>query len=212
MLQLKEQCKENNRTHLKIVGENSDFRDVNTSEEEFTLVDQDLLLVFKENPTLGFEQIVKKYQERIYWQIRRLTKTHDDTQDVMQNVFIKAWKGLPKFREEANLYTWLYRIAFNESHTFLTKSNKHRTLDMDPPLFENQLLTNGKDISGDEIEEALNKALDTLPEKQRQVFELKYYDDLKFKEISEITGTTVGGLKASYHLAAKKIEEFLKNI
>ncbi|MEO9531647.1 MAG: sigma-70 family RNA polymerase sigma factor [Crocinitomicaceae bacterium] len=197
---------------MKIVGENSGFQEENASEEEFQLVDQDLLQAFKDNPEVGFQKIVKKYQERIYWQIRRLTKTHDDTQDVMQNVFIKAWKGLPNFREEANLYTWLYRIAFNESHTFLTKSNKRRTVDLDPPLFENKILTDGKDISGEEIEAALNKALETLPEKQRQVFELKYYDELKFKEIAEITGTSVGGLKASYHLAAKKIEEYLKNI
>lgn len=197
---------------MKIVGNDNDSTEKISSEEEFKLVDQELLNTFKANPEIGFKQIVKKYQERIYWQIRRFTKNHDDTQDVMQNVFIKAWKGLPNFREEANLYSWIYRIAFNESHTFMSKQQKRQTVDMDPPLFENQLLTEGKDISGEEIEAALLKALETLPEKQRQVFEMKYFDDLKFKEIAEITGTSVGGLKASYHLAAKKIEEVLKSI
>lgn len=173
-------------------------------------MDKDLLDKYKSDPQIGFQLIVKKYQERVYWQIRRLTKNHQDTEDIMQNVFIKAWNGLENFREESNLYTWLYRIAFNETHTFLAKSSKQRTVDMDPPAFENKVSTEGKDISGEEIEAALNKALEELPEKQRQVFELKYFQELKFQEISEILGTSVGGLKASYHHAVKKIEEFIK--
>jgi RNA polymerase sigma factor (sigma-70 family) len=181
-------------------------------EEKKQIVDKDLLDKYKSDPHLGFQLIVKKYQERIYWQIRRLTKNHQDAEDVMQNVFIKAWKGLENFREEANLYTWLYRIAFNETHTFLTKNNKRSTVDIDPPAFENKISTEGREVSGEEIEDALNKALDTLPEKQRQVFELKYFQELKFQEISDMLGTSVGGLKASYHLAAKKIEEFIKAI
>ncbi|MFT4600469.1 MAG: RNA polymerase sigma-70 factor (ECF subfamily) [Arenicella sp.] len=200
----KEQCNANS-DHLKIVEDNSE-------EEKSALVDQGILAEYKENPNKGFQKIVKKYQERIYWQIRRLTKNHQDAEDVMQNVFIKAWNGLPKFREEANLYTWLYRIAFNEAHTFLAKSNKMISVDLDPPLFENRLSTNGEDISGEEIEAILYKALETLPEKQKQVFNLKYFDELKFREISEMLGTSVGGLKASYHLAVKKIEEILKKI
>lgn len=175
-------------------------------------MDQELLDKYKENPQLGFQLIVKKYQERIYWQIRRLTKNHQDAEDVMQNVFIKVWNGLENFRADANLYTWMYRIAFNETHTFLTKNNKRKTVDLDPPLFENKItVEGGKDLSGEEIEALLNKALNELPEKQRQVFELKYFDELKFKEISELLGTSVGGLKASYHLAVKKIEEYLKD-
>lgn len=174
-------------------------------------MDQDLLDKYQENPQVGFQMIVQKYQERVYWQIRRLTKNHQDTEDVMQNVFIKVWKGLEKFRADSNLYTWIYRIAFNETHTFLTKNNKRQTVDMDPPLFENNVSVEaGKDLSGDEIEAILNKALDELPEKQRQVFELKYFEEMKFKDISELLGTSVGGLKASYHLAVKKIEEYLK--
>lgn len=191
--------------HLKIVGNDS-------ADEQPVLVDKDLLDEFKINPSIAFEKIVKKYQERVYWQIRKLLKNHNDTEDVMQNVFIKAWKGLSNFREEANLYTWLYRIAFNESHTFLSKNAKMQKVDLDPPLFENQLSTNGNTLSGEEIEAILMNALDTLPEKQRQVFELKYFQELKFKEISELLGTSVGGLKASYHLAAKKIEEILKTL
>lgn len=172
--------------------------------------DAKLLEKYRDNPQLGFQLIVKKYQERIYWQIRRLTKNHQDTEDVMQNVFIKAWKGLEKFRAESALYTWLYRIAFNETHTFLSRESKRSTTDLDPPLFENSISIEGKEYSVGEIEALLNKALETLPEKQRLVFQLKYFDDLKFKEVSELTGTSVGALKTSYHLAVKKIEEFLK--
>ena len=201
MQQQNEQFNANN--HLKIVGDN-------ISNDQPELVDKELLDEFKINPSVAFEKIVKKYQERIYWQIRRLLKNHSDTEDVMQNVFIKAWKGLANFREEANLYTWFYRIAFNESHTFLSKSNRMTLVDLDPPLFENQMATEGKELSGEEIEKILMDAIKTLPEKQRQVFELKYFEELKFKEISELLGTSVGGLKASYHLAAKKIEEIIK--
>lgn len=190
---------------MKIVGKNN-------SEEQPVLVDKALLDEYKINPASAFEKIVKKYQERVYWQIRKLVKNHDDTEDVMQNVFIKAWKGLDNFREEANLYTWLYRIAFNETHTFLAKNAKMTKVDLDPPLFENQLSTDGKEMSGEAIEKVLLDALNTLPEKQRLVFELKYFQELKFKEISEMLGTSVGGLKASYHLAAKKIEEIIKSL
>lgn len=189
---------------MKIVGEHTEENNGPCQ------LDLELIQMFENDPANGFQAIVKKYQERIYWQIRRLTKNHQDTEDVMQNVFIKAWKGLPNFRKESNLYTWLYRIAFNETHTFLSKANKRRTTDIDAPLFENHLQTDGKEISGEEIESALYQALEKLPEKQRQVFELKYFEEMKFKEISELLGTSVGGLKASYHLAAKKIEEELK--
>mgnify|MGYP006076972047 CR=1 FL=1 len=172
--------------------------------------DKDLLIAFKEDYTSGFRIIVQKYQERIYWQIRRYTKNHQDTEDVMQNVFVKAWKGLPKFREESNLYTWLYRITYNETHTFLAKESKRKTVDLDPPLFENFVTVEGKDYAPEEIENILKKAMETLPEKQLLVFNLKYFDELKFSEISELTGTSVGGLRASYHLAVKKIEEFIR--
>jgi len=173
--------------------------------------DIQLLDAFRSDSRDGFKRIVVQFQERLYWQIRRYTKNHQDTEDVLQLVFIKAWKGLPNFREEANLYTWLYRIAYNETHTFLTRESKRATSDLDPHLFENKLAIEGKEYAPEEIEELLKRAMATLPEKQLLVFNLKYFDDLKFTEISELTGTSVGGLKASYHLAVKKIEEFLRH-
>lgn len=175
-----------------------------------SMSDQELLLAFEQDSTTGFQAIVRKFQERIYWQIRRTTKNHQDTEDILQNVFIKAWKGLPNFRQESNLYTWFYRIAFNETHTFLSKAAKHNTADLDPPLFENHLQVEGKDYSPAEIEVILNQALAELPEKQLLVFNLRYFDELKFAEIAELTGTSQGALKASYHLAVKKIESFIK--
>lgn len=175
------------------------------------IADNELLELYNADPQKGFRVLVKQFQERVYWQIRRMTKNHQDTEDVMQNVFIKVWKGLPKFRADANVYTWLFRIAHNETLTFLSKAAKRKTVDLDPPLFENSITTAaGQALSAAEIEEKLKAALDTLPEKQLLVFNLRYFDDLKFSEISKITGTSVGGLKASYHLAAKKIEEHLK--
>lgn len=173
--------------------------------------DIQLLAVFHSDNRSGFKAIVVQFQERLYWQIRRYTKNHQDTEDVLQLVFIKAWKGLPNFREEANLYTWLYRIAFNETHTFLTRESKRATTDLDAPLFENKLAIEGKEYSPEEIEAFLKQAMETLPEKQLLVFNLKYFDDLKFTEIAELTGTSVGALKASYHLAVKKIEAFLRH-
>lgn len=174
------------------------------------LPDKEILEIFRENPEKGFRMVLSKYQERAYWQIRRMTKNHQHTEDVLQNVFIKVWKGLTSFREDSNLYTWLYRICYNETITFLGKENKVKTSDMDPPLFENKLVVEGKEYSGHEIETLLKKAIEQLPEKQKIVFELKYFEELKFKEISDMLGTSVGALKASYHLAVKKIEEFVK--
>lgn len=174
--------------------------------------DNELILLFKEDQTLGFHEIVKKFQERVYWQIRRYTKNHQDAEDVMQNVFLKVWKGLPKFREDSMLYTWIFRIAFNETHTFLSKASRHQTVDLDPPLFENNIQIAGKSFEPEEIEEILKRAMEQLPEKQLLVFNLRYFDELKFSEISELTGTSEGALKASYHLAAKKIEDYIKTI
>ncbi len=176
-----------------------------------SLSDKELLEKFRADKQSGFKLIVRKYQERVYWQIRRVAKNHQDSEDIMQNVFLKVWNALDNFREDSGLYTWLYRIAFNETQTFLSRENKRRTSDMDPPLFENSISVEGRNVSPEEIESMLYRALDTLPEKQRLVFELKYFDDLKFDEVSEITGTSVGALKASYHLAAKKIEQFIKS-
>lgn len=175
------------------------------------VTDIDLLENYKLNPEKGFQKIVEQFQERVYWQIRRIVKNHEDSADVMQNVFIKVWKALPEFRGESALYTWIYRITFNETHTFISRATKQKTTDLDPPLFENAIEIEGKNYSPEEIENLLNKAIETLPEKQKLVFNLKYFDELKFTEIESILGTSVGALKASYHIAVKKIEEFLKN-
>ncbi|MCH2234365.1 MAG: sigma-70 family RNA polymerase sigma factor [Crocinitomicaceae bacterium] len=175
-------------------------------------MDKELIELYKEDKNAGFKAILDTYQERVYWQIRRMLKTHEATEDVMQNTFIKVWNALPKFREESNLYTWIYRIAFNESTNYLNKENKMPSVEYDPPLFESKNAVFGNDYTGEEIESLLYKALNLLPEKQKIVFELKYFDELKFKEISKITGTSEGGLKASYHLAVKKIKEYFETL
>ncbi|MFT2007946.1 RNA polymerase sigma factor [Pontibacter sp. 13R65] len=161
---------------------------------------------------MAFNQLIRKYQQKIYWHIRKMVIDHDDADDLTQEVFIKVWKNLENFRQDAQLYTWVYRIATNECLTFLSSKRKRFFL---PILDITEELANKIDtspeISGDEIQLKLQKALLRLPDKQRLVFNMRYYDELKYEEISEILGTSVGALKASYHLAAKKIEEFLKN-
>jgi RNA polymerase sigma-70 factor (ECF subfamily) len=171
--------------------------------------DDKLLQLFKQGQqNFAFEQIVKKYQRKIYTVIRRMIYSHDDTHDVMQNTFIKAWKHLHDFRQESNLYTWLYRIAINETLTFISKSSHKMKvlLDENMSTYVHSLSDN---LNTDVIEYKLQKAILNLPEKQRAVFNMKYYDNLKYEEMSEILGISVGALKAHYHLAVKKIEYFL---
>ncbi|KYG75471.1 RNA polymerase sigma factor [Roseivirga echinicomitans] len=165
------------------------------------------------NPTTknkAFSVLLDKYQQRIYWHVRKIIIDHDDTDDVVQDVFIKVFKNLDGFREASQLYTWIYRIATNEALTFLKKRQRKQAWSIDDIShdLENKL-TSGSYIDGDEIQVKLQKAILTLPEKQKLVFNMKYFDDLKYEEISEIIGTSVGGLKANYHLAVKKIEEYL---
>jgi len=162
----------------------------------------------------AFELLIKKYQQKIYWHIRKMVIDHDDADDVTQETFIKVWQGLQNFRGDAQLYTWLYRIATNESLNFLQKKRRHNHVPIENEDSMDLLNTLESSISqdyisGDEIQLKLQKALLQLPDKQRLVFNMKYYDDMKYEEISEITGTSVGALKASYHLAVKKIEDFL---
>ncbi len=178
---------------------------------EFT--DQELLKKFKNTDTkhYAFNLLVRKYQKKIYWHIRRIVIDHDDANDVVQNTFIKSWNGLEGFKEESQLFTWLYRIATNESITFLNKKKKNLRVSFDDVQHTlSRTLQDDNFFNGDEIQLKLQKAILTLPEKQRIVFNMKYYDDLKYEEISDILGTSVGALKASYHHAVKKIEEFLK--
>lgn len=165
----------------------------------------------------AFTQLIKKYQQKIYWHIRKMVIDHDDADDLIQETFIKVWQSLPNFRGDSQLFTWIYRIATNECLNFLQKKKRQNHVPLENSDDENSLnlistLESSIDsdyISGDEIQIKLQKALLTLPDKQRLVFNMKYYDDLKYEEIAEITGTSVGALKASYHLAVKKIEDVL---
>ena len=158
----------------------------------------------------AFECIVYEYSEQLYWQIRRMVLSHEDANDLLQNTFIKAWINIDYFRAEAKLSTWLYRIALNECLTFLNKQRAASTVSLDDPEADAlQKLESDPYFSGDKAEMALQKALLALPEKQRMVFNLKYYQEMKYEEMSDIFGTSVGALKASYHHAVKKIEKFL---
>jgi len=159
----------------------------------------------------GFNLLLNKYQERLYWNIRRIVISHDDADDVLQNTFLKIWRALDKFRADSSLYTWLYRISVNESLQHIKQNKKHRVLwaDNSKDILLSKLESDSY-FDGDEIERKLQQAIIKLPEKQKLVFNMKYFDDLKYDEISEILGTSVGGLKASYHLAVKKIEKFIK--
>ena len=165
----------------------------------------------------AFEEMVNLFSSRLYWQIRRMVAYHDDADDVLQNTFLKAWNGLDSFRGDSKLSTWLYKIAYNETLTFLSKQHPtlsiDNTIDMDEDngnMLYNQLESDPY-FDGDETERMLQAAIAALPAKQRQVFNMKYFDDMKYEDMSEITGTSVGALKASYHIAVKKIEEFFNS-
>lgn len=174
--------------------------------------DSELLKLFRDEGKRqeAFSLLLKKYQQKIYWHIRRMVVDHDDADDLVQDVFIKVWKNLDSFRQDSQLYTWIYRIATNECITFLNKKKDKLNVsyeEMSEKLGDS--LSDDNFFTGEEIQKKLQKAILTLPEKQRLVFNMKYYDDLKFQEISDILGTSVGALKTSYHLAVKKIENFL---
>lgn len=161
----------------------------------------------------AFRSLLDKYQQRIYWHVRRYVLDHDDADDLVQEIFIKVWKNLSKFRADAQLFTWLYRIATNECITFLKKKRAelHISLEDESSAYLRDSLAETAYFNGDQAQKKLQEALLTLPDKQRLVFNMKYFDDLKYEEISEIVGTSVGALKASYHLAVKKIEQFFQN-
>lgn len=158
----------------------------------------------------AFAKVVAKYSEKLYWQIRKMVISHSDSDDVLQNTFMKAWINIENFRGESKLSTWLYRIAINESITFLNKQNNHGTVEMDDAesYLANKLESDDW-FDGDELQMKLQKAILRLPEKQRLVFNMRYFDEMKYEEMSDILGTSVGALKASYHHAAKKIEDFM---
>jgi RNA polymerase sigma factor (sigma-70 family) len=158
----------------------------------------------------AFNLLLSKYQQKIYWHIRRLVINHDDADDLVQETFVKVWKNLANFRSDSQLYTWIYRIATNESITFLNKKKQKNNISLDEVSNElAESLTSASYFDGDKIQRRLQEAILTLPEKQKLIFNMKYFDDLKYDEISEILGTSVGALKASFHIAVKKIESFL---
>jgi RNA polymerase sigma-70 factor (ECF subfamily) len=167
-------------------------------------------LTSKSTRTKAFSELVRTYQERLYWHIRKMVMSHDDANDVLQNTFMKAWNGIESFRGEARFSSWLYRIATNETLTFLTNKRMRNIASMED---EEQLLLTQLHadtyFNGNEAERKLQEAILTLPEKQRLVFNMKYFDDLTYEEMEDILQTSVGALKASYHHAVKKIEKFL---
>ncbi len=176
--------------------------------DEIALVEELQNIQTKEK---AFRILIKEYKERLYWHIRRIVISHDDADDVLQNTFIKVFKGIDNFKQDSKLYSWMYRIATNESITFINKRTRERNIDiteMKQKLVSN--LQSDKWFSGNDIELILQEAVATLPEKQQLVFNMKYFDHMKYQEISEILGTTVGGLKASYFHAVKKIENYIK--
>ncbi len=170
------------------------------------------MLRCKETRQEAFSYIVQKYSEQLYWHIRKMVVVHDDADDLLQNTFMKAWVNIDSFRGDAKLSTWLYRIAINESISFLNNRRKQLDIvDEDGDSYLVDSLESDPYFDGDELEKNLQKAILSLPEKQRLVFNMKYFDEMKYEEISEILGTSIGALKASYHHASKKVENFLTN-
>jgi RNA polymerase sigma-70 factor (ECF subfamily) len=175
--------------------------------------DQELIDMFRDEGSrnMSVHFMIKQYQERLYWHIRKIIIDHDDTDDVLQNTFIKAWKGMENFKGESKLYTWLFRIGTNEAISFLRQKRSNLTSIHPLEYHLSNVLSSDTCFEGDEIQLKLQKAILTLPEKQRIVFNMRYYDETPYEEMSEILETSVGALKASYHHAAKKIEEALLN-
>jgi RNA polymerase sigma-70 factor (ECF subfamily) len=177
------------------------------------MVDEELIEHFRVEETRerAYSQIVKRYQERLYWHIRRMVVHHEDTNDILQNVFIKVWRGLDNFRGDSSLYTWLYKIGTNETLTYLEGVKKRRSLSIsDHESHVGNLIKAEKGFDYKKLEWKLQLAIQSLPEKQRVVFNLRYYDEMPYDKMSEVLDTSAGALKASYHFAVKKVEEFLK--
>ena len=179
-----------------------------------TISDNELLIEFRNPATKekAFTSIIKKYQEKLYWHLRRMVVDHDDANDVLQNVMIRVWNGLENFREDSQLYTWLYRVATNECLTFLEQQKKRASVSLNDVAggLENKIRAD-RHFDGNKLEWKLQLGIQQLPEKQRIVFQLRYYDEMPYEEMSRVLETSEGALKASYHHAVKKIEEYIKN-
>ncbi len=175
--------------------------------------DNEILSLVKDEKSSdkGFELLMLKYQEQTYWHIRRILLDHENTNDVLQNTFIKVWKNIDKFRADSRLYTWIYRIARNEAISFIksSKSKYYSSLDEMNDDFGDQLEADVF-FDGSSIQRKLQKAIATLPNRQRMVFNMRYHEAMPYQEIADVIGVSIGTLKASYHIAAKKIESFLK--
>ena len=177
--------------------------------EEITLVTE---LKGTKTKEIAFRKLITQYKERLYWHIRKIVISHDDADDVLQNTFIKIFRNIDNFKAESKLYSWMYRIATNEAITFINKRAKEKKVDITD--YQQQLTSDlGSDnwFSGSEIQIILQKAIATLPQKQQLVFNMKYFDELKYNQMAEILETSVGSLKASYHHAVKKVELYIKN-
>ncbi len=177
---------------------------------EFT--EETLILQLQDEKTKrkAFTEIINRYKERLYWQIRKIVISHEDADDVLQNCFMKAWRNIDNFRGDSKLSTWLFRIAVNESITFINKLKQQQQLSLDSDdSFLSDKLSSDDFFDGDELQLLLQKAILSLPEKQRIVFNMRYFDETKYEEMSDILNTSVGALKASYHIAAKKVEEYI---
>jgi RNA polymerase sigma factor (sigma-70 family) len=179
-----------------------------------TIQDTELLLQFRDPETKerAFTAIIRKYQEKLYWHIRRMVVEHEDANDVLQNVFIRVWNGLENFREDSQLYTWLYRIATNECLSYLEQQKRRSALSLDEMEagLSNKVVAD-KHFDPNKLEWKLQLAIQQLPEKQRVVFTLRYYDEMPYEEMSRVLDTSEGALKASYHHAVKKIEDYILN-
>ena len=158
----------------------------------------------------AFTSVVEEYNEKLYWVIRKMVLSHDDANDIVQNTFLKAWMNLDQFRGDSKIFTWMYKIALNETITFLNRQRTLQTISLDDAdVFMLERLTGDEYFDGDALQLKLEEAVLHLPEKQRIVFQMKYHDEMKYEDMSEILGTSVGALKASYHHAVKKLEAFL---
>jgi len=176
--------------------------------------DAELLVEFRNPATKekAFTAMIKKYQEKLYWHVRRMVIEHEDANDVLQNVFIRVWNGLENFREESQLYTWLYRIATNECLTYIEQQKKRTSVSLsDVESGLSNKIKADSHFDANRLEWKLQLAIQQLPEKQRIVFNLRYYDEMPYEEMSRVLETSEGALKASYHHAVKKIEDYFKN-
>jgi RNA polymerase sigma-70 factor (ECF subfamily) len=177
------------------------------------ITDQEILSLLQTDQSAekGFRMLMQKYQERLYWHIRRMVTEHDDANDVIQNTFIKVFKSIKRFEGKSQLYTWLYRIATNEAITFLNKRKKKQTESLDNEESGRiNTLKSDPYFDGDHAILLLQEALEQLPEKQKKVFNLRYFDEMSYKEMSDVLDTSVGALKASFHHALKKVQAYLK--